>query len=156
MNEEKPSAFASGYLIFRRQGTQLQFLLMKHPDRWDLPKGHLDPNESISQAAIRELYEETGIPADAIWTDPHFAFVHSYLVANRKRYGENEGSKKVLKELTIFLGFLLRPVDLQCTEHPDYLWWNWSPPHRIQTKTIDPLLAQVAQHFDTYPDLLSL
>jgi len=62
MNEEKPSVFASGYLIFRRQGTQLQFLLMKHPDRWDLPKGHLDPNESIPQAAIRELYEETGIP----------------------------------------------------------------------------------------------
>jgi 8-oxo-dGTP pyrophosphatase MutT (NUDIX family) len=84
MNEEKPSVFASGYLIFRRQGTQLQFLLMKHPDRWDLPKGHLDPNESISQAAIRELYEETGIPSDALWTDPKFAFVHSYLVANRK------------------------------------------------------------------------
>lgn len=151
MKDENPSVFASGYLIFRREAGNLQFLLMKHTDRWDLPKGHVDPDETISQAAVRELYEETGIPPDAIWTDPEFAFVHRYQVDNRKRYIGLSSEKKITKELTIFLGFLLRPISLQCTEHPDYRWWNWAPPHRIQKKTIDPLLASVQQHLEEHP-----
>ena len=73
-SSEKATVFASGYLIFRRSSS-LQFLLMKHPDRWDLPKGHVDPGESIFDAAKRELWEETAIPFDALWTDPTFAFV---------------------------------------------------------------------------------
>lgn len=28
---------------------------------WSLPKGHLDPSEDAEQAAIREIYEETGV-----------------------------------------------------------------------------------------------
>ena len=77
MDDEQPSVFASGYLLFRRTGT-LQFLLMQHADRWDLPKGHVDPGETIPQAAQRELREETGIPIDAVWTDPDFAFISKY------------------------------------------------------------------------------
>jgi 8-oxo-dGTP pyrophosphatase MutT (NUDIX family) len=82
-SSEKATVFASGYLIFRRSRS-LQFLLMKHPDRWDLPKGHVDPGESIFDAAKRELWEETAIPFDALWTDPTFAFVNRYWVSKRK------------------------------------------------------------------------
>lgn len=28
---------------------------------WSLPKGHVDPGETDEQAAIREIYEETGL-----------------------------------------------------------------------------------------------
>lgn len=40
-----------------------QFLVVKpvyHP-HWDIPSGHVDANESPDAAAVRELYEETGI-----------------------------------------------------------------------------------------------
>jgi 8-oxo-dGTP pyrophosphatase MutT (NUDIX family) len=30
-------------------------------DSWSLPKGHVDPGESVLETAIREIYEETGI-----------------------------------------------------------------------------------------------
>ncbi len=37
-----------------------RFLLMRHKDRWDLPKGHVDPGESDMETALREMVEETG------------------------------------------------------------------------------------------------
>lgn len=148
-NESEPTVFAAGYLVFRN-AQRLEFLLMKHPDRWDLPKGHLDEGENCIEAAKRELFEETGIPIDAIWTDPQFCFVHRYWVTNRKK-----PEQKSLKELTIFLGLLLRPIELVCSEHPDYKWWDWNPPHDIQSQTIDPLLESIAKHFQEHPQSLA-
>lgn len=148
-NESEPTVFAAGYLVFRN-AQRLEFLLMKHPDRWDLPKGHLDEGENCMEAAKRELFEETGIPIDAIWTDPQYCFVHRYWVAKRKK-----PEQKTLKELTIFLGLLLRPIELVCSEHPDYKWWDWNPPHDIQSQTIDPLLESVAKHFQEHPQSLA-
>jgi bis(5'-nucleosidyl)-tetraphosphatase len=148
-NSEKPTVFAAGYLIFRK-ADRLEFLLMKHLDRWDLPKGHLDDGESIVQAAKRELWEETGISEDQIWTDPQFVFSSQYWVSKRKSPGH-----KALKQLSIYLGLALQDLDIVCTEHVGFRWWAWDPPHRIQTQAIDPLLDQVALHFQRHPDLFS-
>ena len=38
-------------------------LLYTTHDRWVLPKGHVEPEESLRQAAVREVYEEAGIKA---------------------------------------------------------------------------------------------
>jgi len=130
-----------GFLILRGQPVD-SFLLMKHPRRWDLPKGHLDEGETELQCALRELEEETGIPSDAVQIDPAFQFENRYMV-NQKRYG---GKGLIEKRLLIFLGFLLKPVPIVVTEHDDYRWFDWSPPHRIQEWTIDPLLHAVQRH----------
>ena len=40
-------------------------VLLRHTknDRWVLPKGHVEPEESLRQAAVREVFEEAGIHA---------------------------------------------------------------------------------------------
>lgn len=130
-----------GFLIVR--GAPLDsFLLMKHPLRWDLPKGHVDPGETEIECALRELQEETAIAPHDIEIDQNFLFENRYLV-NQKRYG---GRGLVEKTLKIFLGRLIRPVDIVVTEHDDFRWFNWEPPHQIQEWTIDPLLAAVNEH----------
>jgi bis(5'-nucleosidyl)-tetraphosphatase len=138
----EPEIFSSGFLLFRRQNG-LQFLLMKHADRWDLPKGHLDPGETKQEAALRELSEETGLDADDIWIDPEFVFENRYWVS----YKRTDGKKK-LKELTIYLGMLRYERDITTTEHLGHAWINWAPPHHIQIETIDPLLKKVHEHLD--------
>ena len=130
-----------GVLVFRNEPVH-SFLLMKHARRLDLPKGHVDPGESELECALRELQEETGIEAGDISLDPKFRFSTNYQVQSRRH-----GGATLDKTLVIFLGRLLRPVAIRPTEHPDFVWMPWSPPHTIQQQTIDPLLAEVERHW---------
>ncbi len=115
---------------------------MQHADRWDLPKGHVDRDETETETALRELNEETGITAVDIQIDALFRFEHSYPV-RIKQYNDVPREKT----LVIFLAELVRPVSLTVTEHAGYRWFPWQPPHLIQSMTVDPLLLAVAQHW---------
>lgn len=128
---------SAGVLLFR-QAPEESFLLMRHRDRWDLPKGHLDPGETDRQAALRELEEETGLRSDQVRLDPEFQFRIQYQV-RYARYGD----EVCLKTVTIFLAEMLQTAPIRPTEHEDFAWFAWNPPHRIQEQTIDPLLEAV-------------
>ena len=117
------------------------FLLMRHTDRWDLPKGHCDGNETFEETAFRETEEETGIPPAAIKIDPQFHFDMHYPVTY-KRHGDQVFQKHV----RYFLGYLRREPTIQVTEHESHEWFPWNPPHQIQAQTIDELLAAVQNH----------
>ena len=41
---------STGFLVIRRQ-PEVSFLLLRHPDRWDLPKGHVDSGETPAECA---------------------------------------------------------------------------------------------------------
>jgi len=134
---ELPELKSCGFLIVRGEPIE-SFLLMRHPDRWDLPKGHVDPGETELECALRELEEETNIAADQIEIDDAFRFVHRYPVP-QPRQGYRVGDKTLI----IFLGRLRHDVPIKTSEHESYRWFDWNPPHRIQQKTIDPLLAEL-------------
>jgi 8-oxo-dGTP pyrophosphatase MutT (NUDIX family) len=119
------------------------FLLMKHPDRWDLPKGHVDPGETDLQCALRELEEETGISESQLNVDPDFVFERHYPVQG-ERYGAP--GELLEKSLLIFLGHVPERVHPTLTEHENYRWFDWMPPHQIQQQTIDPLLSALESY----------
>ena len=125
-----------GFLIVRGEGVR-EFLLMRHADRWDLPKGHVDEGETEMECALRELEEETGIASRDIEVIDGFRFTHQYPVRS-KRDGQLDD-----KKLVVFLARLVRDVTINATEHGGYEWFAWRPPHKIQERTIDPLLAAV-------------
>lgn len=132
---------AAGILLMTKANGDLEFLLLRHTDRWDLPKGHCERGESFEEAALRETEEETGIPADDIHLDEQFVFDLSYPVSYPKW-----GDQRFRKHVRYFLGYLPDRPRLKLTEHQDAEWFAWNPPHQIQEETIDPLLAAVAEH----------
>jgi bis(5'-nucleosidyl)-tetraphosphatase len=142
-------AKSCGVLVLRRQ-PERSFLLMRHADRWDLPKGHVDPGESDLDCALRELREETGILESDIELDDQFEFVTHYQVREKR-----DPERVVAKTLRIFLGWLKHDVEIHPSEHLGYEWFKWEPPHQIQSFTIDPLLAALAKRFEGQNGVLS-
>jgi len=132
---------ACGILCFR-EAPRRQFLLMRHPTRWDLPKGHIEDGESELECALRETQEETDFTPQQIRLDPDFLWQTSY----EARYAWLDG-EIVHKTVVIFLGWVDSDAVITVTEHSDYQWVDWQPPHNIQPETIDPLLAAIADHF---------
>lgn len=139
---EKLVAKSCGVFVMRRKGSGAEFLLMRHTDRLDFPKGHIEGDESELECALRELKEETRIRPRQVRLDPKFRYENTY-TARYKRFGH----KPVTKTLVLFLGWVDEDAEAKVSEHAGYEWMTWAPPHRIQEQAIDPLLQFVDEHF---------
>ena len=118
---------AAGILLISKQPS-LQFLLMRHHNRWDLPKGHGEADESFLETALRETEEEIGIGRTQI-----------ELVGRLKAHDTRTGYRvmpvmgllkpplstvpdpsEVASIFEVPLAFILDPANHRMEPHPDY------------------------------------
>ncbi|MEK6286378.1 MAG: NUDIX hydrolase [Acidobacteriota bacterium] len=59
---------SAGGVAFRKQGGKLEVALISvgRDNRWQLPKGVVDKNESTEDAAVREVREEAGADTEVV------------------------------------------------------------------------------------------
>ncbi len=76
-NSYRPETAAGG--LVRNDSDEL--LLIERLGRWDLPKGKVEEGESLEEAAIREVAEETGLTGHTL--GPHF--MDTFHVFKRKK-----------------------------------------------------------------------
>ncbi|HLJ68883.1 MAG TPA: NUDIX hydrolase [Chloroflexota bacterium] len=59
---------SSGGVVIRERDGKRELLVIRPAgtDRWQLPKGRVDPGETAREAALREVREEGGVVAEAI------------------------------------------------------------------------------------------
>ncbi|HEX6136002.1 MAG TPA: NUDIX domain-containing protein [Longimicrobiales bacterium] len=114
---------SAGVIVFHRSDTGCRFLLLlsrltKRP-LWEFPKGGVDPGETLEQAALRELREETGLDAASIRIIDSFEHREEY----RFTSGKGEGRTLVRKEVTYFLAeSLSTDVILSAHEASQFAW----------------------------------
>jgi ADP-ribose pyrophosphatase YjhB (NUDIX family) len=75
---------AAGGLVFNKENNLLLIFRRGH---WDLPKGKLDPGETLAECAVREVQEETGLTNIEL-QDTLMTTYHTY----------HENGKFILKE----------------------------------------------------------
>jgi 8-oxo-dGTP pyrophosphatase MutT (NUDIX family) len=90
--EELRKAFWKKFLLVKAGGGLVRngegrYLFMLRRGVWDLPKGKLDPGETIEQCAVREVGEETGLQGVTL-ESPLLLTYHTY----------DENGKHILKE----------------------------------------------------------
>lgn len=90
--EELKKAFLKKFIVIQAGGGLVKnndndILLIFRRGMWDLPKGKLDPGETLKQCAVREVKEETGLN-DVELIAPLTITYHTY----------HEGTKFILKE----------------------------------------------------------
>ena len=60
-----------GKLLLTKRASDLRAF----PNAWVQPGGHLDPNESLEECGVREVFEETGIEIpQAQALEPYYIF----------------------------------------------------------------------------------
>ncbi|WP_291726420.1 NUDIX hydrolase [Bernardetia sp.] len=65
---------AAGGLVMR---DTLQLWIFRN-GKWDLPKGHLEENETKAEAAVREVEEECGVKAEVVKELPTTYHIYTY------------------------------------------------------------------------------
>ncbi|KAH9503199.1 nudix (nucleoside diphosphate linked moiety X)-type motif 2 [Bulinus truncatus] len=106
---------AAGLLIYRRLQNKLEYLLLQTAygeHHWTPPKGHVDPDESEFETALRETEEESGYKAEQLNILKEFQRSLNYVVKDKP------------KRVVYWLSELKDPsasVKLS-EEHQDYKW----------------------------------
>ena len=99
-----------GVIPFRQNnGVREYLILLQTNNFWSFPKGHMEPNETEEQTAMRELYEETGLQAKL---DTNKRVVSEYDMQPVARK----------KQVVLFPGEVEGDVLLQETEVIKYKW----------------------------------
>lgn len=59
----------AGGVVFKRDGNQIKWLIIqakRNPQKWVLPKGHIETGEQPRETAVREVREEAGVWARVV------------------------------------------------------------------------------------------
>jgi bis(5'-nucleosidyl)-tetraphosphatase len=106
---------SAGVIVFRWNGKRIEFLLLKHgKGHWAFPKGHLENAETKLEAALRELYEETGIKDVELLSNEIY-------ITDSYTYSQN--GITIEKSVEYFIGELKGDrIKIDGNEIDDYKW----------------------------------
>lgn len=143
MNYKKE--ISAGIIVFIKDGGSLKFLLLQGDNcLWNFPKGHIEQNETLEQAALREVFEETGLKIEKLIN----GFKEKISYYFRQDYSGKR--RKIYKVVYFFLAQSLSKKVKISFEHKDFIWTSYSDAfHKIKFKDTQRLLKK-ARKFLTH------
>ena len=117
------TATSAGAIILRDVGGELKIALAQHrrsSKSWTLPKGHVEAGESLEQAALREIYEETGLSNVQLIT-----YLGSFVRESVKSNGDVEQ-----KTIHFYLAYSPGTEAPSAPSDPSFIGVDWFSPEQ--------------------------
>jgi 8-oxo-dGTP pyrophosphatase MutT (NUDIX family) len=109
-----PHEISAGTIVYY-EDKSIKYLILQHEEgHWDLPKGHVEKNETLEDTAKRETKEETGLDVEI---KPGFKESFSYFYRNH--------GAVVNKTVYFFIAKSLSKKVKLSFEHKDYKWLSF-------------------------------
>ncbi len=137
---------SAGGVVFKYLNSTLRICLIarRNKDRivWCLPKGHIEPKETLEETALREVQEETGLSGSIL--SPLGFITYQFFDISTK--------KKIFKKVHFFL---VRYTDGNIKNHDDEVeearWFPLSDAQRIlEYKGEGDILKKAAKKIESF------
>lgn len=128
----------------------------RHKDAWQMPQGGVDKGEDPRDAALRELWEETGVTSDLVEivaeTDGWLPYDLPHDIVPKIWKGRYRGQE----QKWYLLRFTGRDnqIDIQ-TKHPEFTQWKWQHPSNLIEEIVPFKRAVYQQVVAAFADHLS-
>lgn len=135
MTQPDPSQYrpCAGVMLLNREGRVfVGQRLDSSLEAWQMPQGGIDPGEEAYDAAVRELWEETGVRAEFVALIAEAPGELYYDIPEDmigKVWKENWRGQRQRWFLFRFLGED-SDVDI-ATKHPEFRAWRWMEPREL-------------------------
>jgi len=144
--DELRKAFWKKFTIVRAAGglvsnNKNELLMIFRRGKWDLPKGKLDPGETLEQCAIREVEEETGLK-DLQLQQHLLTTFHTY----------HESGKFILKESYWYRMHINRQQALIPQAEEDIAEARWVERDRLK-ELLNNTFPSIKDVLETAPDI---
>lgn len=101
-------------------------------DAWQMPQGGVDKGEKTRDAAMRELWEETGVTADLVTIEAESARLIPYDLPHEIVPKIWKGKYRGQEQKWFLMRFHGTDAQINIqTEHPEFTEWKWMPSNEL-------------------------
>ncbi len=106
-------------------------------DAWQMPQGGVDEGEDPRDAALRELWEETGVTSDLVQVQAETEGWVTYDLPHELVPRIWKGRFRGQKQKWYLMRFMGQDAQVDITSgHPEFSEWRWSPVDQLVAKIV--------------------
>lgn len=121
---------------------------------WQMPQGGIDPGEDARTAALRELWEETGVPAEMITIEAETQGWIPYDIPHELVPHIWKGRFRGQEQKWFLFRFHGNDSDVNIeTDHPEFTDWRWLPHDQLVDNIVSfkrEVYKRVLNEFEEY------